>query len=362
MNRKRVMSILMVVSMLALLVFTGCSSGNAPAQDGSSAPPAGGSSAPAQDGGSAPQSGGNSGEAEYVWKIGLQTGPGDLTYEAMELFCKELEEKSNGRIKTELYGGTLGDWRDVIEGLSFGMCDIFMESVGTLDAWAPSANIDAVPYLYSGYDHFIKVWQSEFGEQMREAIGKEGNFKIMGSMYRGARITTSKKYMKELSDFKGFKLRVPNIQVYIETWKQLGATPTPLAMTETFTAIQQGTVDGQENSLLDSYNFALYDVCDYVIKTNHVYSQHVFIMDRNKYDALPEDIQKIVNDAAWVASEYKNKGMIEREAEYEKKFADQGCEIVEVDIPTFMAVFDGFVENIFPELKPWADQIRAMDA
>lgn len=359
MSKKRIVSILLTACMIALLLSTGCGSAQTPA---STAAPAPASAAPAPAPASAaPQATSEKpAEAEYNWKIGLQTGPGDLTYEAMELFCKTLEEKSNGRIKTELYGGTLGDWRDVIEGLSFGMCDIFMESVGTLDAWAPSANIDAIPYLYSGYDHFIKVWSSEFGEEMRETIGKEGGFKLMGSMYRGARITTSKKPMKTLEDFKGFKLRAPNIQVYLETWKRLGATPTPLAMTETFTAIQQGTVEGQENSLLDSYNFAFYDVCKYVIKTKHVYSQHVFIMDRGKYEALPADIQQIVNDAAWVASDYKNKGMVKAEAEYEEKFKEKGCEIIEVDIPSFMKVFDGFVEDIFPKLVPWATKIREM--
>jgi len=340
-NRNKAVCFLLVIIMLVIVVMAGCTAGQPE-----------GSKVPATD---------KQAETEYNWKIALQTAPGDLTYESMELFCKELEEKSQGRIKTELYGGTLGDWRDVIEGLSFGMCDIFMESVGTLDAWAPSANIDAVPYLYSGYDHFIKVWDSDFGEEMREAIGKEGGFKIMGSMYRGARITTSKKPMQTLNDFKGFKLRAPNIQVYIETWKRLGATPTPLAITETFTAIQQGTVEGQENSLLDSYNYAFYDVCDYVIKTNHVYSQHVFIMDRDKYESLPADIQQIINDAAWVASKHKNEGMLELEAEYEEKFKEHGCTIIEVDVPSFMAVFDGFVEDTFPSLTPWADKIKGMD-
>mgnify|MGYP000872133263 CR=1 FL=1 len=299
---------------------------------------------------------------EYEWKLGLNTSPGDIIYESMEVFEKTIEESSGGKIAIDIYaGGVLGDWRDCIEGLAYGMCDVFMESLGTLDAWSEYANIDAVPYLYSGYDHFMKVWSSDLGDEIREKVGEDGGFKLLGSMYRGVRITAAKQKMEKLADFKGFKLRAPNIQVYLETWKRIGATPTPLAITETFTAIQQGTVDGQENPLLETYNYAFYDVCKYIIRTDHVYSQSIFMMDRNYYDSLPAEIQDYVKEAAQAASDYKNAGTLKAEEDLVEKFKEKGCEIVQVDKQEFIDLFDGFVDEIFPFLSDWAARIKAMD-
>lgn len=301
-------------------------------------------------------------DAEYTWKVALNTSPGDLLYDTTVEFCKKLEELSDGNIATEIYaGGVLGRGIEVLEGLSFGMADVQVESIGTLANFTDYANIDAVPYIYSGYDHFIKVWQSSLGEEMREKIGEEGGFKLLGGMYRGARITTAKKEMQSISQFKGFKLRVPSIDVYIKTWERIGATPTPLSATEMYTAIQQGTVDGQENPIIECYNYAMYDVCPYFIKTNHVYSQDVFIMNRNRYEALPKEVQEMVTEAAQYASDYRNGKMIDTEAETEQKVIDKGVTIIDVDTQEFIDAFDGFVEGVFPYLSDWSDEIKAMD-
>ena len=96
--------------------------------------------------------------------------------------------------------------------------------------------------IYSGYDHFMKVWESDLGDEMKEVIGEETNFKLLGNMYRGARIVTATKEMTTPEDMKGFKLRAPNLDVYLKTWQYIGAAPMPLAMSEVYTALQQHTV------------------------------------------------------------------------------------------------------------------------
>jgi len=301
-------------------------------------------------------------ESTYEWKVALNTSQGDVIYDTVALFAEELESQSNGRIKTELYpGGVLGTGRELLEGLSFGAADIYVESVGTMASFTDMANIDAVPYLYSGYDHFIDVWQSDLGEEMRETIGEEGGFKLLGGMYRGARIVTSTKEIHGLEDVKGFKLRAPGLDMYLKTWQWMDATPTPLAITETYTAIQQHTVEGQENPIIESTNLGFYDVCPYFINTNHVYSQDVFFMDRNKFDGLPEDIQSILIAAAEKASNYRNERMIEAEGIAKEKCIEQGVTFIDVDVQEFIDKFDGFVESDFPYLTDWASRIKAMN-
>ena len=109
--------------------------------------------------------------------------------------------------------------------------------------------------------------------------------------------------METIDDFKGFKLRVPNLEVYLKTWQWLNTSPTPLAMNEVYTALQQNTVEGQENPFADSLNYSFDEVCKYWIKTNHVYSCNLFMMDRTYFNSLPEEIQNAVIEAAEYAGQ-----------------------------------------------------------
>ena len=180
-------------------------------------------------------------------------------------------------------------------------------------------------------------------------------------MYRGARECTTKKKFTTPEELKGLKIRVPNQQVYIDAWNVLGASPTPLALTETFTALQQNTVEAQENATIESYGFGFYDVCDYLVKTNHVYSTDLFIFNRDYFNNLPEDIQQALIEAADEASAYRTELSLDKEAEYEQMFKDKGVEIVEIDTQPFADKFDGFTEEYFPELVDWANQIAAVE-
>ncbi len=289
---------------------------------------------------------------------------GDVKDLAAIRFAELAKEKTNGMVEITVYsGGQLGDARDTIEGLGLGTNEIVIESMGTTDAYTSLASIDAIPYMYRDYDHYEKVAFGDLGAKIREEVGKAGNFKLIGAMYRGARITTTKKPFTTPEELKalGLKIRVPNQQVYVDTWKVMGTNPTPLALTETFTALQQNTVEAQENATIESYGFGFYDVCKYLVKTNHVYSTDVFIFNRNYFENLPEDIQKALEEAAIEASEYRNEISLNKEAEYEQMFIDKGVEIIEVDTSNFIKLFDGFVAEHYPELEDWAAEIAAVE-
>ena len=182
-----------------------------------------GTNSPTTDG-----SGANSGseEASYVWKCALNSTEGDNAYDAAVVFKDKVSELTGGKVQVDLYGGaSLGSTTEVLEGMSVGVADIICESVGTLAPFTELANIDAMPYVYSGYDHFMNVWSSDLGEEMKDTIGQAAGFKLLGGAYRGARIVTATKAMETVDDFKGFKLRAPNLDVYVKTWQWMGADP-----------------------------------------------------------------------------------------------------------------------------------------
>lgn len=303
-----------------------------------------------------------SGGETYTWKMALNSTEGDNAYDTAAVFADKIKELTDGRVEVKLYGGaSLGSTSEVLEGLSYGVADIICESVGTLATFTPLANIDAMPYIYSDYDHFMKVWYSDLGQEMKDKIGEASGFKLMGGTFRGPRIVTATKEMHNVSDFKGFKLRAPNLEMYLKTWQWMDAAPTPMAMNETYTALQQGTVSGQENPMADSMNYAFDEVCKYWIKTNHVYSCNLFIMDANYFNNLPENIQRAVTEAAEYAGKEISAKQLQKESAAEEKLIEKGCTVIEVDLNEFKGHFDGFADKNFPDLKDWADRIKAMD-
>ncbi len=299
---------------------------------------------------------------EYTWKMALNSTAGNNGYDTGAVFADKIAELTNGRVKVVLYGGsTLGSTVEVLEGMFAGVADIMCESVSTLAPFTPLANIDAMPYLYSGYDHFMKVWNSELGDEMRDTVGKAGGFKLLGATYRGPRIVTATKKMVEIKDFEGFKLRAPGYEMYIKTWQWMKAAPMPLAMNEVYTALQQKIVDGQENPIGDSMTYALDEVCKYWIKTNHVYGCNVLIMDLNYYNSLPEDIKEAARAAAAYAGEQVGQLQLKQDVLLEQKLIEKGCEVVPVDVGAFLKYFDGFAEANYPNLSDWARRIAEMD-
>ena len=300
-------------------------------------------------------------EKPIVMKLANANPAGDIKDRVALKMAELAKEKTNGRVIVEVYsGGQLGDWRDAVEGLGMGMNEIVLESLGALDAYDERANIDAIPYLYRDVDHFKKMWYGPMGDKILTTVGDAAGFKILGPMNRGARIVTSKVPFKNLAELKGLKIRAPNIQVYIETWRALGAAPTPLALTETFTAIQQNTVVAQENPTIESYGHSFYDVCKYLVETNHVFSADMFIFSKKYWDNLPADIQKAMTEAITEAAQWRNEETMKMEAEYKKMFQEKGVTIIEPDRAEFMKALDGFVEKYFPKLVDWANEIKAI--
>ena len=132
-------------------------------------------------------------------------------------------------------------------------------------------------------------------------------------------------------------------------------------MNEVYTALQQNTVEGQENPFADSLNYSFDEVCKYWIKTNHVYSCNLFMMDRTYFNSLPEEIQNAVIEAAEYAGQEISAVQKQRDQEAEQKVLDEGCEVIEVDTTAFADYFDTFAETNFPNLAEWVGRIKAMD-
>lgn len=295
-----------------------------------------------------------------VFKLANVSALGDERDQSLQEFARLVDEKSKGEIKIEVYsGGTLGGWRDTIEGLEPGIVQIVCESIGTLEPYSKTASIDAYPYLYRDYEHYKKVMDGEIGEQLLATVGEEGGFVIMGPSYRGARIMTSNKKVESVDNLKGVKIRAPGIQMYIKTWEYLGASPVPMDATEIYTGLQQGTVDAQENPVLFSYGNAYYDVCKYLVMTNHVMSTDVFIFNDDFFNGLPEETQKILREAATEAGNFRTQLVLDKEGEAIKEMEAKGMEVINPNIKGFQDKLTDFGKE-FPDLVDMVKQIQSV--
>lgn len=342
--KKKILSLALALTMVATLL-AGCGGGST-------------SSSGSSSGGDAAASAGE----KYTLKMHLSVGTTDPVYAAGEKFAQMVNEGTDGNVTVELYASSsLGNTADCLEGLSLRACDVVFDSMANMASLSELANVDAAPYMYSSVDHFRTVWEGEVGATIRDAVSAETGMTVMGGGLQGVRVMTTTKPVRSVADVKGFKLRVPTIPIYLDTWEWLGASTTPLPGSEIFTAIQQGTVDGQENPYASSASLSAHEVCNYVTETNHVYSVDVFVMDTNFFNSLPADYQEAIQNAAAEASVYCTNAIEELSAEKKQIFVDAGCEIIEVDLAEWQAALDGFLEAKYPALVEYVDMIKSVD-
>lgn len=314
-------------------------------------------------GGSTPETPDDSATEEpIVIRLAHCNPVGDPTDKEAEKF-KELAEKyTNGAVTVEIYpNAILGDWTELLEGLSLGVCEMMIEGYADLERYTSIAALDAVPFVYEDYDHFINVWHGEVGKEMADAVLEESGIRIFGGAYRGARIVTTTKPFSTADELAniGLKIRVPPTEIYVKTWTALKTNPTPMNLNEVLTGLQQGTVDAQENSCIMSYNYGFYDVCKYVVKTEHVNSATVFMTAESWFSTLPAEIQEQLLKAAEEASLYTSELVRDLESEYYDKFEEQGVTIIDADKASFAEATASVVEENYPDLLPWVEKIKA---
>lgn len=236
---------------------------------------------------------------QIILKLGHVGSATDPRQDAGMLFASLVEMKTNGQVKVEVYpSGMLGTWEEMIGGLELGSTDIVIESVGCVESYSNLACIETLPFLFRDTGHFLKIWESPLGKEILDKISQETGFLFLGHMYRGARHLTAVRPVEKLADLEGLKIRVPPLDTYIQIWEKLGASPTPMAWTEVFTALQQKVIDAQENPL-DVIRFnSIYEAAPYLTLTGHILGNYYFIFWDDTFEQFPDNVQEAIKEAA----------------------------------------------------------------
>ena len=263
--------------------------------------------------------------------VGGTVSPEHSWYKGIELFKKDVEAATDGRIKVQIeMGGVHGGERKMVSEVMRGMLDMVWTSDIGLAAVFPSLGFVNLPYLFESYEdvdrRYLNGWM---GDVLTEVSAKKNVLvlSIGENDFRG--LTNSKRQIRSGADFQGLKLRVPEVPIYISFYRNLGALPTPMAITEVPTALQQGTVDGQDNGAIITYDFGLHQFQSYMTKANQIYSGAPLLINKRKFESLSPADQKVLKDAAQKAALYQVEINRAQVSHYYDLIAQSGVEVAE---------------------------------
>lgn len=207
-----------------------------------------------------------------------------------EAFVKTLNEASNGEwTGRQAAAGSLGGERDMIEGLQIGSVDLVITSTGPLGNFVPEVYVLDLPFLFRDYNHARTTLDGDVG---MELLNKMEDHNLVGLAWseNGFRhVTNSKREVKTPDDLKGLKLRTMQNKVHMAAFSGMGASPTPMAFPELFSALQQGVVDGQENPVTVISSSKFWEVQKYVSLTGHVYSPAIILASPSLWSGLSDE-------------------------------------------------------------------------
>ncbi|HOV38742.1 MAG TPA: TRAP transporter substrate-binding protein [Spirochaetales bacterium] len=262
--------------------------------------------------------------------------------------------KSNNKIEIKIYpNGTIGDQRALVEGLQIGTIDMSINDAGLLSNFDPKWGICDLPYLWKSYDHIRKAEDGEVGKTLQEGLLLKG-IRSLGWMDSGFRNVFANKEIHSLKDMKGLKIRVPEAPVYVQTFKLMGANPTPMAWGEVYTALQTKVVDGFEQPNEATYTNKMYEVTKYLIKTQHLYTVLSFNVSEKVWQTLSEEEKSIISESAKEASAFGRKLAEEVDGQYLVKLQEAGMKIIDVDLAEFQKV-------VQPLWKEYGEKVGGMD-
>lgn len=252
-----------------------------------------------------------------------------LGYETMKEY---MERESGGRIQVQIFsGGQLGDDAAHVTAVQNGDLEMIGINNGYMTSYQESMNIFSMPFAFKSQVVAYAVLEGDWGKEMLDSLEEGCGLKGLGYIDSFAyRELTANKPVYTPDDLKGVKIRVMPTEVHLAIWEALGAQPTAIAFSELYTALQQGTVEAQENPFENIVTARLYEVQKYVMLTNHVYTTGVVVANPAWYNSLDDEAKEIVQGAVDACYQFQKEEAAKREAEYKKTITEAGVEIIEL--------------------------------
>ncbi|MDL2259789.1 TRAP transporter substrate-binding protein [Deltaproteobacteria bacterium OttesenSCG-928-K17] len=298
-------------------------------------------------------------DPKYIMRIGTTTEPEGHYHKGLLQFKERVEKYTDGQVRVDIFlSSQLGNERDMIEGLSMGLLE------GSLTSSAPLANFSSdfllldLPYIVTDREKAYKVMDGEVGQAILGTMTSKGVL-ALGFWENGFRnVTNSKRPIVNPADLKGLKIRTMENPIHQYTFEYFGATPTPMAWSEVFLALQQGTIDGQENPLVIIDTVKVYEVQKYISLTGHFYSPAVFMLSKQIFDSYPKDVQDAILKAEKEARDWERAYSAQLDEDLVKSMTAKGVQFNDVDKAKWQKACAPIYDKFKDRIK--AEYIKAM--
>lgn len=275
-------------------------------------------------------------------------------------FEELVEERTEGKVDIELYpNASLGDERTLLEGMQIGTVDMGVITNGPVANFVEEMAVFELPFLFPSPEAAYAVLDGPIGQELLDKLA-DVNLKGLAYAERGFRnLTNSQRPVHSPEDLDGLRIRVMENPVYTDTFRELGANAIPMAWTEALTAMQQGTIDGQENPVNVIHSFKLNETQTHMTLSRHTYAPALFVMGMPAWNQLPEAAQAVLEEAAQEAAEHERRVNAEMEAEQLAELREAGMEIVEdADLEAFQAAVAPVYETYGEQFGDYLTRIR----
>ncbi len=280
-------------------------------------------------------------------------------HQGAEALKQKLEELSGGTVTVTIYpSGQLGSIADAAKGIQMGTIDIAPVSATVLANFAPSIAVYDMPFIIENYQHAYQSLDGEVGDILSKELEENGML-CKGWWTLGYRNVTTSKDISSIDDLDGQKIRTQSSPIHIEIFKALGCDPTPMDFGELYTALQQKTVDGQENPYINILQANIYDVNDTIVETEHVFQVAGLLVSPETWDKLSTEQQGYLEEAAAYATDVeRNACETDNEAAKEKLTNELGMKLVPTDKSQLQTKTSSVYEN-HPELTELVEKVKS---
>ncbi len=309
--------------------------------------------------------------AQTVLKVGTQYSAKSPAVQALQKFADYVKEKTQGKYAVRIFpDGQLGPDREMQQALKLGTLDLLhaTNNAPTLMKEGRNFEATAAPYVFRSQEEYRKFLQTPLHHEMAAAL-EAGGSTLIG--YMGDRppraLTTTNTPVKAPGDMKGMKIRVPGMKALLAFFQEVGANPTPMPLTELFTALKTGVVVGQDNGIDQVEASGFYEVQKYYMKLDHARGVYMLYASTSKWKNWPDSLKKVLTEGCQMAADVENQLLAEYEKVAYKSLQQNGMTILDVDQRAFEEIgrrvwtkFDGdlWEKGYMDKVQATLEQIR----
>ncbi|MBN6886198.1 C4-dicarboxylate-binding protein DctP [Cytobacillus horneckiae] len=305
------------------------------------------------------EGGSDDGDSQYTLRVAYLVPEEQSTHIAALNFKKKIEEDTEGKIKVQLYpnGSLYASDREAIEAVQLGNIEMTIPAVAPLASFNKKFMVFDLPFLFSTNEAAYKALDGELGQSLLDDLSNNDLKGLVFAENGFRNISNNNGPVESPGDLQGIKFRTLENPVHTDTFKAFGANASPFAFGELYTALQQKTYDAMENPISLFYTNKFYEVQDYLTLSGHVYAATILVMNNDFYNNLPENLQKVVDEASVEYREQQRELAHQQDEEFLQKIKDNGTKVNELTAEQKQAfrdaaqpVYDKYVPEIGEDL------------